>query len=349
MPPQYLRAYAERADAAPGEPGSPIRFTASTENVARDGLIIEAAGWDLANYERNPVVLWAHDLMGARPPIGRAVKVFVQKKQLIADVQFDQGDEFARMVEQKYRDGYLNAVSVGWDTKEFAPPKGANSVPRVTKSELLEISAVPVGSDPGALKNRQARALRDLAAEIEALASDPPADEPADQPQEPAQPEPKPQPSADDPAGAWEDAAAAMVRLFLPGERLTERERRRDYHRLAKVYRQTDREVPEFVPLDLLDLYDLETVRGLFLEGEPDLYPELFREPGSLAIRAGAVLNRRNREDLEQASNLIQAVLRRAAKEAEQAEDDNPFADEDEDDERGQLSELDALLQLAPA
>src|SRR5262249_31769643 len=115
---QYLRAYREQTDTA-DEPGSPMRFIASTENVARDGLVIEADGWDLDNFKRNPVILWAHDLVGARPPVGRAVNVFVEKKKLVADIQFDQDDEFARMIENKYRKGYLRAVSVGWDTVEF--------------------------------------------------------------------------------------------------------------------------------------------------------------------------------------------------------------------------------------
>jgi hypothetical protein len=30
-------------------------------------------------------------------------------------------DEFARQVERKYRNGFINAVSVGWDTLEMAP------------------------------------------------------------------------------------------------------------------------------------------------------------------------------------------------------------------------------------
>jgi hypothetical protein len=454
---QYLRAYHERAAAgAADEPGTPIRFVASTENVARDGLVIEADGWILDNFRSNPVILWAHDMMGARPPIGRAEKIQVQKKQLIADVMFDQNDEFARQIEQKYRDGFLNAVSVSWDTREFAPPKVAGAAPRITKAELLEISAVPLPSDPNALAQRQARALRDMAAELESLAlpdPDPsgtrgaiaphttdaaPEDAPWDAGAElkkaegadqyrkmcawvnsDADPETRgayklPHHDADgkavwagvraamsrlmqantdipdadrrgvfnhlakhyalwdknppefhaldpdhihtrdaDPdtetANAWEDAAAAMVRLYLPDTRLTERERRRDYNRLAKAYRLAEREAPEWVDRDLLELYTFTEIRGLFLEGEPDLYPELFREPLLFAPRgrAGAVLSKRNQDDLKQAMSLIQAVLARAEKEAEQANTEN-------DPERGQSddnfdNDLATLLTLAPA
>jgi len=148
-----LYAYAQRpASRAAGKAGDPIRFVASTEQVARDGLIIEAAGWDLQNYRKNPIVLWSHDMLGARPPIGKAVEVAVESKRLLASIVFDQGDPFARQVEQKYRDGYLNAVSVSWDTKKMEP----GPPPRVTRAELLEVSCVPVPADVGAVMQRSA-------------------------------------------------------------------------------------------------------------------------------------------------------------------------------------------------
>lgn len=149
--PKYLRAY--RADEVP-ESG-PIPFVASTEGVKRDGLELKAENWDLANYQRNPVFLWAHDYMGQRLPLGRA-DVEVRDGALHASVTFDNEDEFARQVEGKYRRGFLNAVSVGWnEVKEGL--------------ELLDISAVPVPGDPDALIQRQARALRDLAEALEGV------------------------------------------------------------------------------------------------------------------------------------------------------------------------------------
>jgi HK97 family phage prohead protease len=151
----HLRGYAVRAA---GAAGSPIRFVASTENVARDGLVIESTAWDLGPYERSPVVLWSHDYRGERPPIGRAERVWVEDRCLMADLVFDQGDPFARDIERKYREGFLNAVSVGWDTKAIAPGTGG-APPRVTKAELLDISAVPVPGDADALKAARTRYL----------------------------------------------------------------------------------------------------------------------------------------------------------------------------------------------
>jgi hypothetical protein len=159
----YLRAYREIGDGQ-DEPGSPIRFKASTEGVGRDGMVIEAAGWQLDNYRKNPVFLWAHDYFGERLPIGRA-EVSTEAKHLVADVTFDQQDEFARKVESKYRRGFLSAVSVGWNTMESQPGNG--KPPRITKAELLDVSAVPVPGDPDALKERQIVALRSLTRELE--------------------------------------------------------------------------------------------------------------------------------------------------------------------------------------
>ncbi len=59
MPPTYIRAYAQRADA--GKPGDPIRFVASTSNVARDGLTTAAEGWLPDINSTSPVYTWAHN------------------------------------------------------------------------------------------------------------------------------------------------------------------------------------------------------------------------------------------------------------------------------------------------
>lgn len=152
MPKQYIRAFRadEQPAAAPSEGGA-IRFVASTEGIKRDGLEISSAGWQLDNYRKNPVVLWGHDYM-TRPPIGRA-EVAIDGDRLVADVTFDRADPFAAEVERKYRAGYLNAVSVGWESLE-------DSGQKVTRQDLLDISAVPVPGDPDALIQRQAAAMR---------------------------------------------------------------------------------------------------------------------------------------------------------------------------------------------
>ena len=142
----FTRAYREETEpqAEPAAAGGPIRFVASTEAMGRDGMTIKADAWQLDNYRKNPVVLWAHDY--SQPPIGRA-DVTQEEGQLIAAVTFDQGDDLAKNIERKYRTGFLHSVSVGWETQE-------NEGATVTKAELLDVSAVPVPGDPDALIQR---------------------------------------------------------------------------------------------------------------------------------------------------------------------------------------------------
>lgn len=283
---QFIRAFCERQTDAPGQEGDPVHFVASTANMARDGLVIEVAGWELENYRKCPTVLWAHDYLGKNLPIGRA-EVRVEGDQLVADILFDQADEFARQIEHKYRTGFLHAVSVGWNTLEVAPGKGGTA-PHITRAELLDISAVPIPGDPDALVEREFRALQ-------ALMED----------------------QGNSGEGHWEALAAGMVAVFTPGPDDTDEAREKQYRALLPGYRRLGKTPPEFrAKADLEPLSALE-VRGLFLEGEAD----------SIALpesRAGAVLSKRNQDDLRQAVTLIQSVLERAKK-----EEDTPETDEE--------------------
>lgn len=418
--PEYLRAYCDRATDGDGD-GGPIRFVASTEGVARDGMIINADAWDLGNYTRNNVVLWSHDYFGTRPPIGRA-DVSVEKRQLIADVTFDNGDAFAADIERKVRSGFLNAVSVGWDTLEMAPPQGADQPARITKADLLDISVVPVPADPNALKERQKRGLTSVVDELTKIiepesdhdaamravanrqvrgaippnTGGPKAAEDAswDGPGEVAKAEADretlrrmhawvdgdadpdmkaaykfphhradgtlvfkalaagfarldqanipeadkdgvarhlaahyrefdkepPERSTDPPPAraTWDETAAAMVRVFRPFAQRPDEEREPEYRRLAREYSRHKKTAPEFQTNAQLEALGADERRGLFLEGEPELFPDEF---AWLDVRAGAALNVRNRERLEQAASLITEVLNSAKKQADDEEE----------------------------
>lgn len=303
--PDYIRAYTERADDS--RPGDAIRFIASTSEVARDGMVIEAAGWQLDNFKRNPVFLWAHNY--SDPPIGKVTNIEVEKDRLIADVQFDQDDPKAVAIERKYRNGILNAVSVGFSVSDYQPSQGKD-VPRALKSELLEISGVPVPSDPGALKERQKRAFRDLSAELAALSEEDGDPTPTDS---------EGQPSA---RASWGETSAAMVDLFQPYDLRSDDERRTEYDRLSRDYARHKRTPPEFATAQELEAFDAETLAGRFLEGEADQHADLFTR---LTNRAGAVLSRKNLEDLTQAIALINGVMDRAKKE-------EPKPDESDDE-----------------
>ena len=129
-----------------------FEFTASTEAIDRDGEVIEAKGWDLKNFKKNPVIMYGHDYRSL--PIGRASKVWVSEGTLKNHVEFPpEGTyEFADIVRRLLDAGYLKTESVGFVPKEWED--GAeDKLPKRTykKTELLEISIVPVPSNPDAL------------------------------------------------------------------------------------------------------------------------------------------------------------------------------------------------------
>ena len=129
-----------------------MSFTISTASVDRDGDTIDPKGWDLSNYVKNPVVLWAHDY--TQPPVGKAVNIKSTDSGLQADVEFlPQGvNPFADMIHDMCKGGFLNATSVGFRGKgeESKDRKGYD----FKTQELLEFSIVPVPSNPEALALR---------------------------------------------------------------------------------------------------------------------------------------------------------------------------------------------------
>ena len=132
--------------------GGPLVFVASNGAVDRHGDTVAPEGWRLDGYRENPVVLWAHDYR--QPAIGRADAVWSDGRALLARLEFAP-TEFAGEVERLYRRGYQRGVSVGFRPLRFEerpdPVNGAFLGIRFLEQELLEISAVPVPANGGAL------------------------------------------------------------------------------------------------------------------------------------------------------------------------------------------------------
>ena len=130
-----------------------LELVGSSENLDRDGELIKASGWQLDNYRKNPVVLWAHDYR--QPPIGKTIGVEVRDGRLVFRVEFAPAETypFADVIYNLYKGGFLNAASVGFIPLETEGGKGkSDSACRIyLKQELLELSAVPVPSNPDAL------------------------------------------------------------------------------------------------------------------------------------------------------------------------------------------------------
>ena len=120
----------------------------STNDVDRSGDIVDQAGWDLANYKNNPVVLYGHDYYSL--PIGICDSIEVVGNNLVAKGRFAPADAnpFAQQVRKLYDLKILRTTSVGFIVKETEGNK-------ITKAELLEFSFVPVPANPYALSMRQ--------------------------------------------------------------------------------------------------------------------------------------------------------------------------------------------------
>lgn len=154
----YSRAYIDRsAGVIPDDPNAPIRFVASTEGEKADGMNLKTADWLLGRYEKHPVILYAHDYMGAHLPLGSG-KPLIDGSRLLMDVTFDPDDPFAQAVRAKTKKGLMGG-SVGWQSVQQG-------------NELLEFSIVPVPLDPDALPMRQAGGRRALQAWLDTMATE---------------------------------------------------------------------------------------------------------------------------------------------------------------------------------
>lgn len=142
MSTHYLRAFTARAGGKPGEPFPFVAAAASGE--ARDGLILDLAGMDLANYKANrSPLLFSHNYQ--ETPVGTVDNLrLADGKGLIGEARFHMKTERSRELSELYADNVMNAFSIGWRSLEM-------SGNRVTKSELLDVSAVAIPSDPLAL------------------------------------------------------------------------------------------------------------------------------------------------------------------------------------------------------
>lgn len=122
-----------------------FRAVASTAAIDRQGESIDQGGWDLKNFKKNPILLWAHD--HTEPPIGTAKNIKVEgdgkKARLTFEPIFHDITDKAKAIKQLFEEGIMNSFSVG-----FMPVEAEGNT--FTKSELLEISAVGVPANPEA-------------------------------------------------------------------------------------------------------------------------------------------------------------------------------------------------------
>mgnify|MGYP001611010022 CR=1 FL=1 len=154
-----LKSYVAEVQVADGDGSArAIDFTISTGTVDRERDTIAPAGWKLAAFKKNPVVLWAHDYR--TPPVARASHIRVEDDRLRARAEFAPADAypFADTIYRLLQGGFLRATSVG-----FRPLKHSRNDERggidFEEQELLEFSVVPVPANAECLMDAKAAGI----------------------------------------------------------------------------------------------------------------------------------------------------------------------------------------------
>jgi HK97 family phage prohead protease len=129
----------------------------STGHRDRMDEVLLPEGADMKNFRKNPVVLWAHQY--DQPPIGKALWIKNDGDGILAKVKFA-STEFAQEILGLFKEGILNAFSVGFIPKEYTDGDGEKKPRRTYNNwELLEFSAVPVPANPEALSLAMSKGL----------------------------------------------------------------------------------------------------------------------------------------------------------------------------------------------
>lgn len=140
----------------------------NTSGLNSYGSRVLTAGLDTSQYCRNPVLLWMHRRGGDNMPIGRMENLRVDGDLLIGTPVFDEKDEFAKKIANKWEDGYLNMCSAGIEILEFSTDPSmlvqGQTRATATASKLVEVSIVDIGANDEALKLYGGGKLLELAA-----------------------------------------------------------------------------------------------------------------------------------------------------------------------------------------
>src|SRR5579862_6674875 len=136
------------------EDGGTFKVIISTSDEDRQGDTLDQSKWKLDNYEKNPVVLWAHEYY--IPAIAICTGIRVEGGKLVAEGKFAPAElnPFAGQIAGLYEAGFINTTSVGYLQHEDGD------------LELLEFSFVPVPANPYALSMRDITRLNLNTAEL---------------------------------------------------------------------------------------------------------------------------------------------------------------------------------------
>lgn len=139
---EYVKATVEKAKKQDAD----FIAVASTAAEDRHGEVVSVDGWNIKEFQKNPVLLWAHD--HTQPAVGHATRTWVEGKgkraKLMIEGVLNDATELSRAVKQLVKDGVIKTMSVGFRALEME----GNTF---TEQELLEVSFVNVPANSQAM------------------------------------------------------------------------------------------------------------------------------------------------------------------------------------------------------
>lgn len=130
--------------------GKRVRIT--NDSLNSYGFRVLTSGLDVAQYNRNPVLLYMHERGNV---VGYVKDLKVENNEVTGELMFDCASELSQRCEKQFEFGSLRMVSAGLDILETSEDKNllvaGQTRPTITKSKLFEVSVADVGANDDAL------------------------------------------------------------------------------------------------------------------------------------------------------------------------------------------------------
>lgn len=150
-----------------GGEGFDASCTITTSTPDRGADVVASGGAKIANYLKNPVVLFGHDYRAI--PVGHCTELAVADNQITAKWKWLQGDAFADRVKNAWDQGVLRATSIGLNPMKWGYDEERRGYDFL-EWDLLEFSICPVPMNPEAVRTMSAQGV-DLTGIVEEAAN----------------------------------------------------------------------------------------------------------------------------------------------------------------------------------
>lgn len=128
------------------------RVRISNDSLNSYGFRVLTSGMDVAQYNRNPVLLYMHERGNV---VGYVKDLKVENNEVTGELMFDCASELSERCKKQFEFGSLRMVSAGLEIIETSEDKDllvtGQTRPTITRSKLFEVSIADVGANDDAL------------------------------------------------------------------------------------------------------------------------------------------------------------------------------------------------------